>query len=297
MTHFGKLRGTSLRLMLLIGLVVVSVIPIRSWAFAQNGPVPLWVVRSLPASEYGVNEPKGLAFSSTANTFLLMDGSATVGLVTMGEDNAGSRLISEVQDDPLNAAFDDRTGSLFVFKRGQSELAQIKADSKGLPDASAASTRFAVNAFGIKDPQGIAFDSATGRLFILDAGNLQIVSVVPDPTLGFDANQVQRISLKELGKGLLRRIAYNPSNGHLYVSEPGKKKLYELTQNGDLVSAFDLAALGISNPSGMLFAPSVDNTDDPNIYDLFMLDSGQPTKSNSQVVELSLVAPMALPSG
>src|SRR5574341_1006071 len=243
MTHFGKLRGTSLRLMLLIGLVVVSVIPIRSWAFAQNGPVPLWVVRSLPASEYGVNEPKGLAFSSTANTFLLMDGSATVGLVTMGEDNAGSRLISEVQDDPLNATFDDRTGSLFVFKRGQSELAQIKADSKGLPDASAGSTRFAVNAFGIKDPQGIAFDSTTGRLFILDAGNLQIVSVVPDPTLGFDANeairanQVQRIVLQKLGTGTLRGIAYNPSNGHLYVSEPGKKKLYELTQNGDWVSA------------------------------------------------------------
>jgi hypothetical protein len=303
MSHFGKLRGTLSRLMLLIGLLIVSVLPVRSWALAQNDSAPLWVVRTLHTSEYGVTEPKGLAFSSAANTVLLLDESGTVALVTMGEEHAGSMVIPEVQEDPLNAAFDETTGSLFVFSRGRSELAQIQADVRGLPDASAGSRRFAANAFGIADPEGIAFDPASGRLFILDAGTSQILSVVPDPTFGFDAqeairsNRVQHISLNKLGLGSLKGIAYNPSNGHLYVSEPAQKKLYELTQEGSLVSTFDLAALEINDPSAMTFAPSADNTDDPNIYDLFILDSGQTAAADTQVVELSLVAPAALPAG
>ena len=321
MASFGKFRGTSMRLMLFIGLVIISVLPVRSSVLAQGNSAPLWVVRSLYTSEYGVSAPKGLAFSPAANTFLILDGSANIALVTMAEDNAGSRVISEVQADPMNVAFDKKSGSLFVFSRGRSELAKIQADGKGLPNASALPTRFAVNAFGISDPQGIAFDPGTGRLFILDAGNAQIVSVTPHATLGFDANEairsnkIQRISLKKLGIGSSKGIAYNPGNGHLYVSEPGQKKLYELTQSGSLVSSFDLAALGISNPSAMVFAPSADNTDDPNIYDLFILDAGQTThtgkaglsapivspqqiaSSDGQIVELSLVAPESLPPG
>jgi hypothetical protein len=82
----------------------------------------------------------------------------------------------------------------------------------------------------------------------------------------------------------------------LYVSESEQKKLYELTQDGDLVSSFDLAGLGIKNPSAITFAPSVDNTDDPNIYDLFLLDAST-SSTGSQLVELSLQAPMALPPG
>src|SRR6185503_603927 len=319
--RFAKLRGKSLRLLLVVGFIFTSLIPVQSWVFAQNASAPLWVVRSLSTREYGVNEPKGLAFSSMANTFLILDGTGNIALVKMSEDSAGTRVIPEAQNDPLNVAFDKKSSSLFVFNRSKSELVKIQADGKGLPNASALPTRFAVNAFGISDPQGIAFDPGTGRLFILDAGNAQIVSVTPHVTLGFDANEairsnkIQRISLKKLGIGSSKGIAYNPGNGHLYVSEPGQKRLYELTQSGSLVSSFDLAALGIKNPSAMVFAPSVDNTDDPNIYGLFILDAGQTThtgkaglsapivspqqiaSSDGQIVELSLVAPESLPPG
>ena len=313
MSHMDRLRGKFLHLMLLIGLVTVSMIPVGSWALAEDGSASIWVVRSLSTSEYGVSDPKGLAFSPEANTFFLMDGDSNVTLVTMAEEQVGSRRLSEVQADPLNAAFDERSGSLVVFKRSRSELVKIKADGKGLLDASASPARFAVNALGIADPQGITFDPDTGRLFILDAGNWQIVSVTSHATLGFDiAKDIRRISLTRLGRGLLRGLAYNPGNGHLYVSEPGERKLYELTQRGELVSSFDLAALGIDNPSAMTFAPSVDNTDDPSIYGLFVLDLGgsgqtakpglvapvqQTTASEGQLVELSLQAPAALPAG
>src|SRR5687767_4241556 len=128
MSRFGKYTKTVLRLMLFSGLVV-SIIPIHSGVSAQNSSVPVWVVRSLNTSEYGVENPTGLVFSSEANTFLILDGSANVTLVTMGEENAGTRNIPEAQNDPLNAAFDAQTGSLFVFNRSKSELAKSKLDA------------------------------------------------------------------------------------------------------------------------------------------------------------------------
>ncbi len=306
MLEFGKRRGF-LRLIFVVGLVLAPLISIRSRVSAQDNAAPLWVVRSLDTSEYGVIDPKGLAFSSVANTFLVLDQSANVALIGMGEDNEGIQNIPEVQNDSLNAAFDDQMSSLFVFNRANSELLQIKADTQGLPNASALQTRFPARAFGVKEAQGITFDPGTGRLFILDAGKSQIVSISPHPTLGFDGNEavrsgkVQRIQLKNLGAGRLRGLAYNPNNGHLYLAEPDAKRLFEVTEAGDLVSTVDLAPLKINNPSAMTFAPSGDNTDDPNTFNLFMLDSSigseAASTSASQIVELSLVTPAALPAG
>jgi hypothetical protein len=300
MSRLGRYESTLLRLMLCIGLLFTVLIPVEAGVFAQDGSAPLWIVRSLPTTEYGVSEPSGLAFSSVANTLLLLDGGGNITLITMSEESTGTRAMPEGAADPLNTAFDDRTGSLFVFNRGQSELAKIKADGNGLPDSSAGSTRLAVKGLDVRDAQGIAFNPGDGRLFVLDAGNAQIVSAASDPTLGFDTKSIQRISLKKLGADTFKGLAYNPNNGHLYVSDPGQKKLYELTLNGDLVSSFDLAALGISNPSAMTFAPSADNTDEADIHNLFMLDERakeQDASSSSQIVELSFTAPAALPAG
>src|SRR4026207_1809764 len=175
-SHFVKIKGILFHLTILVGLVFTALVPVQLSATAQGDSAPIQVVRSLYTEEYGVNDPKGLAFSPTANTFFVLDGSGNISLVTMGEDNAGTQALSEVQTDALNVAFDKKSGGLFVFKRGTSELVKIKSNDKGLPDASASSNRYVVKAFGIKDAQGIAFDSSSGRLFVLDAGNSQIVS-------------------------------------------------------------------------------------------------------------------------
>jgi hypothetical protein len=318
--HFTKLEGILLRLLTLTGILFTAIGPVQLQASAQGGSSPIRVVRSLHTNEFGVQSPKGLAFSPVANTFFVLDGSGNVTLVTMDEDNAGTIPVSETQSDPLNSAFDIKSESLFVLDHGKAELVKIKADNKGLPGTSSSPDRFPIHAFDIKDPQGITFDPDSGRLFVLDAGDSEIVSIAPHASLGFDAteaiksNKVEKISIKQLGLGLLKGLAYNPSNGHIYVSEPAQKKLYELTQDGNIVASFELAPLGINNPSSMTFAPSVDNTDDPGIYDLFVLDDGQTVQakrglfsftstrqqtssSESQIVELSLLAPMTLPAG
>jgi hypothetical protein len=303
MMKIGAFKGRILHLLILIGLIIVTVLPVRLSVAAQASSDSAWVVRYINPEQYGINHAKGLAYSPLADTLLILDENANAALVTMGEDNEGIQAIPDLQSDPFNVAFDAQTNSLFGLDRGKSELVQVKADDRGFPQASA-STRFAANAFGIQDPQGIAFDPASGRLFILDAANSQIVAIAPHPSLGFDADEavrskkVERISLKGLGIDGARGLAYNPSNGHLYVAAPAQGRLYELTQDASLVSTTDLAALGIQNPSAMTFAPSGDNTDDANIYNLFILDSSTTQDAtSSQVVELSLITPEALPAG
>ena len=304
MVKFGALKGRLFHLLTLIGLIIVTVLPVRLSVAAQSSSDSAWVVRSIKTAEFGIDRAKGLAYSPLADTLLILDENANAALVTMGEDNEGIQAIPEVQSDPANVAFDPQSNSLFALDRGKSELVQVKADNRGFPQVSSAATHFPLNAFGIRDPQGIAFDPASGRLFILDAANSQIVTVAPHPTLGFDADEavrsqkLERISLQGLGLDQARGLAYNPGNGHLYVAQPAQGILYELTQDASLVSRTDIAALGILNPSAMTFAPSGDNTDDPNIYNLFILDSSTTQEStSSQVVELSLITPEALPAG
>src|SRR5574341_456044 len=169
MQDFTKFRELFLSLMIVIGFFAVPLIPVHEWVSGQNNSAPLWIVRSLYPAEYGVNDPKGLTFSATANTVLVLNGTANIALITMGEDNVGNRNLPEVQGDPLNTVFDNQTGSLFVFNRARSELIKSKADGNGLPDAAIQSTKYDLQALGVKDAHGLAFGSGDDRLFILDA--------------------------------------------------------------------------------------------------------------------------------
>src|SRR4026209_2185998 len=107
-SHFSKIGGSLLRLLVLIALVFTSLIPVRSLALAQGASAPIRLIRSLRTREYGVSAPNGLAFSSSANTFFILDNSAIMTLLTTGEDNAGTQVLSDVHDDALNVAFDKK---------------------------------------------------------------------------------------------------------------------------------------------------------------------------------------------
>ena len=303
----------SLRLFILVAILMGSTWSFHLSADAQGEFTVPRVVRSLSASEFGQQNAKGLAFSAVSDTFLLV-GDADTALLTMLEDSLGSLVAPDVQADPLNTAFDAKSKSFVTFNRPSAEILQVAADAQGLP--AAAAKRFEAKTYGIQDAQGITFNPETGQMFILDAGKAQIVAISPHETMGFGTNGVvttaHKISLQKFGFNSLKGLAYNPSNGHLYFAEPSQGLLHEFTQSGDFVVTFDLASAGVASPSAMVFAPSVDNTDDPGIYDLFVLDLGQAPKaslfsftstrqqtlsSEAQLVELSLITPEALPAG
>jgi len=276
---------------LLIAALLFPTFFVSPAAHAQDAEENFWEVRSIYTNEFGVSQPLGLAFSPRANDFLVWDSDGKVTSISLYEEPVGSFNLNETVEDPLNLAFDPSSNSLMVLNPSRAELARINASADGLPaPAARAAARFNARALGLGNAKGITFDPASGRLFTLDPQAGQILRLRPNGASGFVPAPPQ-INLSMADRKQLRGIAYNPQNGHLVIANPGQQKLYELSEDGEVLKTFDLSSLELTEIRNMLFAPSTDITDDPANMNLFLLDSG------GQIVELALVAPMTLPSG
>ena len=297
------MKYTSLRT--LVTIIVGSVLLCSLLAYSQAASAPedapyLRQVRAIETAELGIPSATGLAFSPRDNTFLVLgaqgDGQpnaadAKVALITLFEEElAGSLSTTGWAPDPLNMVFDDKTNSLVFLDRNAGVLVGMQKTAGLAAAFGPGVARSTAAQLGIRTPQGITVDAESGRLFILDAAVSRIVGITPQ-------GGISQIDLARLGLGQLRGIAFNPSDGHLYVLSPADQELYELTEAGQLVSTRDLTATELTDPQGMVFAPSADSTDDPTIMDLYIADSGRSAGKgrgnvNGQIVELSLTAPV-----
>jgi len=319
----GSKWETPFRFLIVLAAITAMIMPATGYMVsAQQEDHPWHEVRTVDMVDYGLTGPEGLAFSPDANAFLLWEADGNVAGITMYEDPVDTQGLSIPVEDARNIAFNERTNKLFVLSANDTELEEFPVDEKGLPVSSQGPTRrHNVNTVNLQAAEGLTFDPATGRMFVLRGQGNQLVIVAPDAGAGFDGStamrggRVTRINLNGLGATSLQGIAFNPSNGNLYLLDPADQRLYEVTQAGQKVSEFDLSSLQLSNPQGIVFAPSVDRTDDPGNQNLFILNetpvrtsrtspasnfkfvSLQAASTISQIVELALVAPAALPSG
>jgi hypothetical protein len=298
-------QGRTSRTLLLIGGLVVSLIlaPAVSTALSQPPANGHWYdVRSVPAAELGLLNPVGLSYSPAEDLFFALEnanggGAAELTAFTPFEEPAGTTLLASPAAQPLNTAFYGPTGELVALDRQRQQLAQIEIGPRGDRLRSSQDIRqFRTTLLRIANPQGMAVDDEGGRLFILDGNGPRIIRIQADAQHSFDGEaatrdgRVQRTTLHSLRNVALRGIAFNPSNGHLYVASPAEQKIYELTEQGDILSVLDIAELDLRDLQGMVFAPSADLTDDPAIYNLYLADSGlsSDNPNNGHVVELSL---------
>src|SRR3990172_1798813 len=319
MLNAHRNRRLSAYTLLLVGALLLGSFATSSATFAQVAAAYFRQVRAIETDEFGAPHPVGPAFSPAANAFLVLAGPpagqavgprSNIVMITMLEDPAGSVSVATPIPDPLNAAFDGRANRLMLFSPAANDLIGIRARPSGAPSpSSAAVTHYAVQQFGVRRAQGMTFDPDSGRLFILDTARRRIARITPDAQGGFDGEAAARdgrivyIDLNPLGRIPLRGIAFNPNTGHVYVLGAADHKLYELTETGQVVSTRDLAPLQLNDPQGMVFAPSVDSTDDPSIMNLYIADSGLSARqgqapANGSIVEVSLTeaALVALPA-
>src|SRR5688572_24062092 len=304
-------------IVLTVVLVVIAFIPVGSWVMAQEELKQFSSSQSILTSDFGIESPAGMAYSPETDSFMIWASDHAFHVIKSQEEVASKINLIEPVEDPLSIAFNDQSKSLFILSASNTELAKVDIGQSAQSDITKKpATRFDIRSFEIQDAQGITFDSATGRLFILDARRSQVLVVSPHPEQEFDGvtaqanNKIQRLGLESLSHSGLRGIAFNPNNGHIYVGSPDERKVYELTETAEQVSTYDVSNLNLENPATMLFAPSRDVTDDPTIMDLYILDSGQVSTQDSvsatdqrnasqmgKIVELSMQVPAALPPG
>jgi len=266
------------------------------------------LARAIETGDLGIPNPGGLAFSPDTKTFFVVQAAARstgttarIFMIMHSEELAGSVDVAGAVTDPLNLVVDRGANRLLTFDARTQEIVTIGLTSRGPPDPASIG-RFASGALGLHEARGLTMDPARGRLYLLDSGARRIVRVDPAPDQSLDmtdALNAGRVSSIDLNPGELagaRGLAFNPADGHLYVLVPAKRALYELTETGEVVVVRELADsddFRLIDPTGMVFAPSGDSTDDPSNQSLYIADSrvGDTWRRPGQILELSLVEP------
>jgi len=183
----------------------------------------------------------------------------------------------------LNVAFDPVNNRLLYIDSSQ-RIAQFPVSANGQLEMASRLADDLSLGNGSFRARGIAYDVKTARLWVLD-GKARHVSRV-EPNGGALA-----INLNSFASKPVRGIAFNPNNQHLYTLRPSDSILFEFTQSGELVSTRDLTQMHLHQPRAMLFAPSGDNTDDPAIQNLYIVEKGSKARPGG-IVEVSLAPPV-----
>jgi hypothetical protein len=306
----GEKKTAQRQLTKIVGAIILFTLGADSLILAQDPYQRL--VRRFEMPDLGFPNPAGIAFSPVANSLLLTPSPAATKLiiVTFAPDVVDSATVATTLVDPVNMAFNSKFNALFFWDANLDELVEIKAgDASGLPEPSPeAITRFNAKLFDATQSQGMTFDPETGDLFFLvDSGppaGPRLVLVTPDPEMRFDGETAQQngrilsIALTSLPPSQLRGIAFNPRDGHLYITSPAEQRLYEVTSSGELLTTRDLSSFEDISPSeltniqNIVFAPSGDQTDDPAIMNLYMADNGVKSEQGlGDIFELSLTRP------
>jgi DNA-binding beta-propeller fold protein YncE len=223
----------------------------------------------------------GLGFPPGAHTLLLLNQpSGQVSLVLTAPPTGPTGAMTRTRlaiSDPINMAFDSVSrgakgygqARLFVLDSELGELITIQAGPQDIMEPSRI-RRVDAHGFGIVNPQGMTVEPATGRLWVLEgAGTPHLVSLQPKPGHQFAKAEISRIALPA-GMGHLRGIAFNPADGYVYLLSTEQQKLYKVNAAGKVAASLGVSGASIGVAQGLVFAPSLDHTDHPSIYHLYL---------------------------
>jgi uncharacterized protein YjiK len=167
-------------------------------------------------------------------------------------------------------------------------LIEVQEDAQGNLDPRTL-VRHEAGHFGLQEPQGMTIDPASGHLFILDSAAARIIRVEPEGDGTFDRAVVTAIDLQPTGLAAVRGLAFDPTTGHLHLLSLPEQTLVEVSQSGQVVATRALAAFGLRQPQGMVFAPSGDLTDAASEISLYISEGQTP----GDILEFSFAEPVA----
>ena len=196
------------------------------------------------------------------------------------------------------------------MRRPQTTCSRLRpCPLSNFPGSLKVRTRLPAGQLGIEHARGLAFDPATGDLFILDSSGFRIIRVRPnqggdlDIGAAFNEGRMSSFGVRQAVSMEPQGLAFNPATGDLYLLSPSELKVYEVTTSGERVATLDLSPFGLEDPQGMVFAPSGDPTDDPSNINLYVADSGFKGRSrfradaanqaSGRIVEFSFAEPIA----
>jgi DNA-binding beta-propeller fold protein YncE len=278
-------------------LLPALVLGFGSVAGAESDLDSLRQVRIVEADESGPEGAPGIPFPPMSGLRLLPDipyaGMATV-LIPDGSDDVASMIPIELPD-PINFALtggEEGSYRLFMLDQTTGDLIEVQVQRAW---GKAKLRAFGIGGLRLVEPSGMAFDHATGDLFILDAGRGTLVRVHGD--LFYEATEVSLPPALAASTDL-RGLAFDPRTQHFYILSPSAGELYEVDEVGSFRSLRSMTELGAFRALGMTFASSWDATDPPERTHLYLatssLGSGAPLITEWSFTPRSTDLPQAI---
>lgn len=267
------------------------------------------VVQTIDMSQFVPPSPDsaGITYLSSNGTLLVSDSEVNEIPALFTGDNLFEMTLPGVLSDTLTTVpfSDEPTGVtynpadehlFFSDDTGTSSIYELNPGPDGIYDtADDIVTSFSTEDFMSNDPEGVAFDSAQGVLFIADGVNNEIYRVDPGSNGIFDGvpptgdDQVTNFDTATLGILDPEGIAYDTVNAHLYVVGEPSTSLAQITTGGVLVRMIDMTAAGALNPAGLAYAPGSTMPTDMNVYVAArgVDNNSDPNENDGKVYELT----------
>jgi DNA-binding beta-propeller fold protein YncE len=115
------------------------------------------------------------------------------------------------------------------------------------------------------EPTGVAYKASNNRLFFSDDSNPRIYEVAtgPDNVHGTSDDVVTSFATGPFGSNDPEGITYNPTENALYIADGVNDEIYKVLPgpdglfngSGDIVTSFDTASFGITDPEGVEYNP------------------------------------------
>lgn len=183
-------------------------------------------------------------------------------------------------DEPTGLSYNPANDHLFMSDDNRRELYEVNPGPDGLYGTSDdVVTSFDTAIFNCRDPEGVAYNTDTGELFIVDGAGQELYRVSPGPNGVFDGvdDVVYNYDLEVLGAQDPEGIAYDADRNTLLIADRGPENILEITTNGTLVRMIDITAVGNINASGIVLAPG---SIIPTTMNLYISDRGVDNGSN-----------------
>lgn len=164
-----------------------------------------------------------------------------------------------VSSEPTGLALHPATSALYVSDDNRRTVSRHLAGTDGqwgTPGGSASS--FRTVPLGSRDPEDVAFDPRTGRLYICEGRVAKIVEVDPiNGVFGDGDDRVVELDLTRFGIEDAEGLGYDPQGDTLVVADRTEPRLIEITKDGKLVRDISLAAIAAHiSPADVTVAPS-----------------------------------------
>ncbi len=250
----------------------------------------------LLASDSEVNEPNFVHLFTGKNVF-------QIDLLGDLDQNCPTLTTIPFSDEPTGLALNQVNGHLFVSDDTVFRIFEWDRGADLCDPADDTTTSFKTGDFGSFDPEGVAFDSVTGLLYLVDGMNSEVYQIDPGANGRFDGvppagdDQVTSFDTASLGVTDPEGITFDSDSGNLYVIGTPRDSLLHVSTGGILVQMIDVSAAHPKQPAGLAYAPSSVN---PSVMNVYIAARGvdndfDPNENDGKIYEVTTPGPNAMP--